>query len=210
MDNNLTRSSKDSYLGATLKPSKHGATGSKADRNRHLNWTRSSLPEAKRNHLAHGNYTGPEAFCQDLMFFHNKNGSGSALIKQHWNSSEKKTEPGRLRPSSRKFKSDHFRKNIRGPVVVDQNRAGNGETKLWEYTGGLRPNRAYRASIENTDSDHHWINQNWTCCIIPEPCQSLTCFHKIVMQSYERLVSSSLIKVTSANRKAKQFAICRC
>ena len=29
----------------------------------HLNWIRGSVPEAKRNHLAYGNYTGLEVCC---------------------------------------------------------------------------------------------------------------------------------------------------
>ena len=48
-------------------PGKHGATDQRRIKTGHLNWTRNSLPEAKRNHLAHGNYTGLEAFCEDLI-----------------------------------------------------------------------------------------------------------------------------------------------
>ena len=114
-------------------PGKHGATGSEADQNRPLELDQKQFAGSKTEsscsrklHRPGGVLSGPDPS------FHNKNGSGSALVKQHRNSSEKdRTGPLQVNvmwPSSRKFKSDRFRKNTRGPVVADQNRA----RKFWK------------------------------------------------------------------------------
>ena len=107
-------------------------------RSGHLNWIRSGLPEAKRNHLAHGKYTGPEAVCRDLIRFSTQQerkriGSDKTDNNNNNNKNTHRTGPlpvNVMWPSSRKFKLDHFRKNGRGPVVVEQNRACHGKAKL--------------------------------------------------------------------------------
>ena len=87
-----------------------------------------------------------------------KNRTGPLPVKVMW-------------PSSRTFKSDHFRKNGRGPTVVDQNLAGGKMQlgQLCECRGRTVQTGRFRVASKQSQPGQRWkhwfrsllINQNW-------------------------------------------------